>query len=121
LPVAVGIALAVAGVVSGVGQPGTLERLVEAARLSEGARRTFCLGLRSSYSVAWHLHYTLSLAGKESIMLDAVGGIGMDPLGGATPEDVLITVSVMPYTRQTIEITEHARREAGLSVVAITD
>jgi DNA-binding MurR/RpiR family transcriptional regulator len=112
---------AIATEISGLSDPGTLDRLVEAAQLIERARRVYCLGLRSSYSTAWHLHYTLSLAGKHAIMIDTAGGIGADPLGSATPQDVLISVSVLPYTRQTIEFTEYAQKVAGVPVVAITD
>jgi DNA-binding MurR/RpiR family transcriptional regulator len=110
----------IGGQIAGLAMPESLDRLVEAARLIEGARRIYCLGLRSSHSAAWHLHYILSLAGKQSIMLDAMGGIGVDPLGSATADDLLIAVSVLPYTRQTIEITEYAQA-CGVSVVAITD
>ena len=101
-------------------QPESLATLVEAARRLSAARRIYCLGLRSSHSPAWHLHYILSLAGKHSIMLDAAGGIGADALGSATVEDVMVAVSVLPYTRQTIEIADYAG-DAGVPLVAITD
>lgn len=114
------IVAVVGGQVAGLARPEALDRLVEAARLIGSARRIYCLGLRSSHSAAWHLHYILSLAGKQSVMLDAMGGIGVDPLGSATAEDVLIAVSVLPYTRQTVEITEYAQ-SSGVRVVAITD
>jgi len=112
-----------AGITAQMGQlsqPESLGVLVEAAKLISGARRIYCLGLRSSHSPAWHLHYILSLAGKHSTMLEAVGGIGADALGSATAEDVLVAVSVLPYTRQTIEIADYAG-EAGVQLVAITD
>lgn len=104
----------------GLSQPGALDSIVQAARLLGAARRIYCLGLRSSYSPAWHLNYILSLAGRQSVMLDAVGGIGADILGSATSDDVLVAVSVSPYTRHTVEITEYAR-SCGVPVVAITD
>jgi DNA-binding MurR/RpiR family transcriptional regulator len=110
----------ISGQMAGLAQTDTLDRLIEAARLIESARRIYCLGLRSSHSAAWHLHYILSLAGKESTMLDAMGGIGVDPLGSATADDVLIAVSVLPYTRQTVEITDYAQA-SSVRVVAITD
>ncbi|OCP18755.1 MULTISPECIES: MurR/RpiR family transcriptional regulator [unclassified Ensifer] len=110
----------IAAQISLLSQPDALETLVEAARRLSGARRIYCLGLRSSHSPAWHLHYILSLAGKHSIMLDAVGGIGADALGSATADDVMVAVSVLPYTRQTIEIADYAG-EAGVPLVAITD
>lgn len=106
--------------IAAISQAGGRDNLVEAARRIAGARRVYCLGLRSSHPTAWHLHYILSLAGKQSAMLDAMGGIGGDALGSATPEDVLVAVSVLPYTRQTVEITEYAH-SCGVSVVAITD
>lgn len=110
----------IAAQVSQLSQPQSLETLVEAARLLGTARRIYCLGLRSSHSPAWHLHYILSLAGKHSIMLDAVGGIGADALGSASAEDVMVAVSVLPYTRQTIEIADYAG-EASVPLIAITD
>jgi DNA-binding MurR/RpiR family transcriptional regulator len=110
----------IAAQVSQLSQPQSLEMLVEAARLLGTARRIYCLGLRSSHSPAWHLHYILSLAGKHSIMLDAVGGIGADALGSASAGDVMVAVSVLPYTRQTIEIADYAG-EASVPLIAITD
>ena len=53
-------------------------------------------------------------------MLDAVGGIGADALGSAGRDDVMVAVSVLPYTRQTIEIADYAV-EGGIPLVAITD
>ena len=106
--------------VAALTRPAMLDTLVEAARRIERSRRIHCLGLRSSHSAAWHLHYILSLAGKQSIMLDAVGGIGVDALGSATPNDVLVAVSVQPYTRQTVEITEYTW-SCDVPVIAITD
>lgn len=110
----------IAAQIGRLSQPQSLETLVEAARRLGAARRIYCLGLRSSHSPAWHLHYILSLAGKHSVMLDAVGGIGADALGSATPEDVMVAASVLPYTRQTIEIADYAGA-AGVPLVAITD
>ena len=101
-------------------QPAALDTLVEAAQRLGAARRIYCLGLRSSHSPAWHLHYILSLAGKHSVMLDTVGGIGADALGSATADDVMVAVSVLPYTRQTIEIADYAG-DAGVPLIAITD
>jgi len=101
----------IAAQVGQLAQPAALDTLVDAAQRLSAARRIYCLGLRSSHSPAWHLHYILSLAGKHSIMLDAVGGIGAD---------VMVAVSVQPYTRQTIEIADFAG-EAGVPLIAVTD
>jgi DNA-binding MurR/RpiR family transcriptional regulator len=100
--------------------PQTLDRLAGAARALASARRIFCLGLRSSHSVAWHLHYVLTLVGDRSVHIEGIGATGPDALARATSRDVLLAVSVMPYTRLTIELAEYAAAR-GLPVVAITD
>ena len=100
--------------------PAGLERLVAAARTLASARRIYCLGLRSSHSVAWHLHYVLTLVSDRSIHIDGIAATGADALARATNRDVLLVASVMPYTRQTIELAEYAV-EQGITVVAITD
>jgi DNA-binding MurR/RpiR family transcriptional regulator len=100
--------------------PEGLERLVSAARALASARRIYCLGLRSSHSVAWHLHYVLTLVGERSIHLDGIAATGTDGLARAANRDVLLVASVLPYTRLTVELAEYAV-ERGMAVVAITD
>src|SRR5205823_4097881 len=50
-----------------LGRPEALERVVAAAEHLAAARRIYCLGLRSSHPVAWHIHYVLSLVGEKSV------------------------------------------------------
>jgi DNA-binding MurR/RpiR family transcriptional regulator len=100
--------------------PEGLDRLVSAARVLASARRIYCLGLRSSHSVAWHLHYVLSLVGEKSVHLDGVAATGTDALARASGRDVLLVASVLPYTRLTVELADYAV-ERGMAVVAITD
>jgi DNA-binding MurR/RpiR family transcriptional regulator len=97
-----------------------LDRLVAAARAMAGARRIYCLGLRSSHSIAWHLHYVLTLVGEKSVHLDGVAATGTDALAGATARDVLLVASVAPYTRLTVELADYAAQR-DIPVVAITD
>ena len=101
-------------------EPQSLDRIVSAASTLAKARRVYCLGLRASHSIAWHLYYILTLIGEKSTMLDGIAGTGADAIGTATSEDVLLVASVLPYTRATIEIAEYAQSR-GIKVVAITD
>ncbi|WP_209606545.1 MurR/RpiR family transcriptional regulator [Sinorhizobium kostiense] len=97
-----------------------LDAMVSIATRLATARHVFSIGLRSSHTVAWHLHYILSMIGKTSVLLDAIGGTGPDMLARAHSDDVLVAASVFPYTRVTVEIAEYAHRH-GIPVVAITD
>jgi DNA-binding MurR/RpiR family transcriptional regulator len=101
-------------------QPATIDRLVAAATLLTRAQRVYCLGLRSSHSIAWQFHYVLSLLEGRTVLLDAPAGTGTDPIRGATRRDALLVVSVLPYTRATIETARYAA-ERGVPIVAITD
>ena len=94
----------------------SLDRLVAAARTLASARRIYCLGLRSSHCVAWHLHYVLSLVGEQSIHIDGIAATGADALARATSRDVLLVASVLPYTRLTVELAEYAVDKACRSL-----
>ncbi|MCB5175111.1 MurR/RpiR family transcriptional regulator [Microvirga lenta] len=106
--------------ISRLGEPEALERLSRAATLLASAHRIYCLGLRSSHPVAWHMTYVLSLLGEKAVLLDAVAGVGADPIRMATDKDALFAVSVAPYTRATIDMARYARTQ-GIPIVAITD
>nr|WP_230975508.1 MurR/RpiR family transcriptional regulator [Acetobacter garciniae] len=100
--------------------PHALPRLAAAATHLAQARTVYCLGLRASHPVAWHLHYILSLSGGKSVLLDGIAGTGADPIAQAEKDDALLVVSIMPYTRTSIEIAEYARSQ-GVPVIAVTD
>lgn len=106
--------------IAGLADPAAIETMVAAASSIARARNVYCLGLRSSHAVAWHVHYVLSLIGRRSVFLDGFAGVGLDPLALSGRRDVLFVVSVLPYTRVTVEAAEHAKA-AGLRVVAVTD
>lgn len=101
-------------------EPETLSRLNDLAVRLATARRVYVLGLRSCHSVAWHFHYVMTLLGEKTIHLDGPAGTGGDALIRATTDDVLLAVSINPYSRYTLEVAE-AAIEKGLSVLAITD
>ena len=99
---------------------GQIDRILAVAERLHSARRVYSLGLRSSHAAAWQLHYILSLIGERSYLLDGIAGTGPDALRGATDEDVLLSVSIAPYTRHTVELARHAARR-GIRVLTITD
>lgn len=100
--------------------PERLQQLAEAAMLIARARRVFCLGLRASYPIAWQLHYILSLLGDKALILDDLANTGADRIRFAGKEDVIFAVTVMPYTRLTLDIADYAD-SMGVPIVALTD
>jgi DNA-binding MurR/RpiR family transcriptional regulator len=104
----------------GLAGPPFTTSVEEAAELLSGARRVFCLASRACFSVAFLYHYIRSLVGADSVLLDGAGGIGVDSLRTATPDDALLAISVSPYTRQTLDAALFAA-ERSAKVVAITD
>ena len=97
-----------------------LTNLQKAAQLLSRGRRIYVLGSRSSYPVAYHFYYIASFGGAPVKLVDGASGIGVDALRGAGAGDVMLAVSVAPYTRATVEAAAHAAaRRVG--VIALTD
>jgi DNA-binding MurR/RpiR family transcriptional regulator len=93
--------------------PAASKRFSAAAARIARAERVFCLGLRSTFSVAYIFHYVRSL-------VDGSGGTGIDALRAIGKRDVLLAVTVKPYTRETLKAVRYARSR-GAKVIAVTD
>jgi DNA-binding MurR/RpiR family transcriptional regulator len=100
--------------------PESIERFTAAAKLIAGAERVFCLGLRSSFAVAYIFHYVRSLFGASSVLVDGAGGTGVDLLRTIGSADVMLAISVKPYTRHTIHAARYSRAR-GVRIIAVTD
>lgn len=100
--------------------PAAIERFTVAADLVAGAERVFCLGMRSSFAVAYIFHYVRSLFASNSVLVDGSGGGGIDVLRGIGEGDALLVISVNRYVRHTIEAAKFAK-DRGARVVALTD
>lgn len=100
--------------------PDAIKRFTSAADMIAAGRRVFCLGLRSSFAVAYIFHYVRSLFGSNSVLVDGSGGSGVDVLRTIGEADVLLAVSVNRYVAHTIEAAKFAKAR-GASVIALTD
>jgi DNA-binding MurR/RpiR family transcriptional regulator len=100
--------------------PETSKRFTAAAERIAKAKRVFCLGLRSTFSVVYIFHYVRSLFGAASVLVDGAGDTGIDVLRTIERGDVLLAVTVRPYTRHTLNAVRYAKGR-GAKVVAITD
>lgn len=121
---ATGLAAGIVGVigrqVDALTDPEAIRSLVAGARVLQRARTIYCLGQRLSFPPAYTFQYIHSVAGGSSVLLDAPGGTGLDALRHATPADAVLAISVLPYTRATVEQAMFAHRRQ-LPLVVITD
>ncbi len=106
--------------VARLSEPQSLGRLQAVADHLNRASKIYVLGLRSCHSVAWHFHYVMTLLGEKTVHLDGPAGTGADGLLRADAQDVLLAISISPYSAQTLELADLAR-EKGMTVVSITD
>lgn len=98
----------------------SLQQLNAAAQSILAARQVLFLGLRASFGVAYHLHYTCDWLRPDTRLAADMGGAWVDGVLQLSPADLLVVVSQAPYTRQTVDAV-HAAHEGGVPVLALTD
>ncbi|PCK76934.1 MurR/RpiR family transcriptional regulator [Rhizobium sophoriradicis] len=108
------------GHLSELAQPSTIATLTAAADLMVAARQILCVGLRSSFPAAHLMYYVGSLLGSPTILIDGAGGTANDTLRSIGPLDILLAVTVCPYSRYTMQVAEFAVSR-GAKLVALTD
>lgn len=91
-----------------------------AADLLLASGKVLFLGLRASFSVAHHLHYTYALLAANGTLAHDLGGALTDQVAQLGGGDLLVAISQSPYTRQTVEAVEQATSR-GVPVLALTD
>lgn len=98
----------------------SLEALETAADALIAAPRVFVTAVRSSYALAYYLHYVgrMALPGLELVPRHQSSAI--DDLADAGAGDVLIAITVSPYSRETIEACRFAAQK-GMKIMMITD
>lgn len=95
-------------------------RLDQAAELLAGAREIHLVGQRRSFPVASYLAYALSHVDRYAHLLDGVGGMLYEQVGGINEADVLVAVSFAPYSSETAQVVSRAAQR-GAAVIVITD
>lgn len=103
-----------------VRQHNTPQQLNAAAQSILGARQVLFLGLRASFGVAYHLHYTCDWLRPDTRLAADLGGAWADWVLALGPADLLVVVSQAPYTRQTVDAVQAAHAGA-VPVLALTD
>ena len=91
-----------------------------AARSLLASRRVAFLGLRASYGIAYQLHYSYQLLAANGTLLGDLGGALQDQLDQISAGEMLVAVSLAPYTRRTVQAVEQCAAR-GVPVLALTD
>lgn len=97
--------------------PGTMEHV---AGLLLGARRVYLTAMRASWGLAYHFHYIGRMALTSLDLIPHHMNSPIDDLNASGPEDVLIAITVAPYSRETVEACAFARAR-GVRLILITD
>lgn len=94
--------------------------LTQAAELLGNARHVYVIGMRSAYSVAWLLHFSLTLILANSRLVTLGVADVPEQLENVSREDVVVGITFQRYTRATVELFR-GFLERGARGIAITD
>lgn len=84
------------------------------------ARIVYVIGVDRSFGAAAYLSYALNRAGVQSVQILGLGSAIEDHAAVMAPGDLLIAISFPPYARDTVTVTDVARRK-GNAIIAVTD
>lgn len=90
------------------------------ADLLTQSRKVYLTGVRSSYAVAYYLHYVGRMALPSLQLIPHHINSAIDDLNTADRRDTLIAITVTPYSRETIEACAFAKSR-GVRLILITD
>ncbi len=96
------------------------EKLEEVADFLLAAKRVFVMGLRISYPVAFSFYYAYSMFRPNAVLVDGRAGTVADVLRGIGEDDVLLAMSVSPFSRETVRAVDYAHAR-GAGILTLTD
>ncbi len=96
------------------------ERFSRIIDLMVNADRILIVGLRGSYAVAHYLGYYLKMIRQNVSLIGQAGHTLADDLAVLKPNDLLLAISISPYTKATVEACKMGRLNQA-DLVVITD
>ena len=97
-----------------------MEELEGIVEMLISARTVYLTAVRSSYAIAYYLHYVGRMALPSLQLIPRHINSAIDDLNDAKAGDVLIAITVTPYSRETIKACEFAKKK-GVKLLFITD
>lgn len=96
------------------------KRFTAIIKLMVNAERILIIGLRSSYPLAHYLGFYLKMIRDRVTLLGQAGHTLAEDLSVLKPGDLLIAISVNPYTKDTAKACRICKQQ-GVDIIAITD
>lgn len=94
--------------------------LSDAAEVLGRARHVYVIGMRSTYALAWLLHFSLTLILANSRLVTMGVADVSEQLEGIAARDAVVAISFERYTRATVELFRSALAR-GARGIALTD
>lgn len=96
------------------------ERMQRVINLLLGAKDVYLTAVRASYAMAFYLHYVGRMALPSLQLIPRHMGSAIDDLHMAGEGDVMIAITMTPYSRETVEACQFAQRK-GIKLIVISD
>ncbi|MBR7887646.1 MurR/RpiR family transcriptional regulator [Marinomonas sp. A79] len=95
-------------------------RMQRVVNLLLGANNVYLTAVRASYAMAFYLHYVGRMALPSLQLIPRHMGSAIDDLHMADEGDVMIAITMTPYSRETVEACQFAKRK-GIKLILISD
>lgn len=96
------------------------EQIKAAADAIVEARQTYVLGVGINHTLASSFAYLADMALEKVVAIPKDGGLAIDDIARAGPDDVLIAMTFKPYRSDVLEAVEIAKRQ-GVTLIGISD
>lgn len=96
------------------------DQIETAVDLMLSARTAYVTAVRSSYAIAYFLHYVGRMAVPGLQLIPRHMSSAIDELNGAGPDDVMVAITISPYSRETIDACRFAQSR-GVRLILISD
>ncbi|WP_442595390.1 MurR/RpiR family transcriptional regulator [Parapusillimonas sp. JC17] len=96
------------------------DRLPEAVKLLNRAKRVYVAGFRASFAPAFSFQYLYRLFRPTVAMLRGDAGTLEMELRALTATDAVVIIGFEPYSRESVRVAD-AARQAGCRIIAICD
>ena len=95
-------------------------RIKAAADAIVDARQAYVLGVGIVHTLAQSFAYLADMAIEKVAAIPRGGGLAIDDIARAGPDDVLIAMTFKPYRTDVLDAVEAARRQ-GVTIIGISD